>query len=340
MAAIFPTRAAYCDQSILNQIENREDIPQWVACDARWYHSQIQYLSNSMLATFRDRVEDFAGIYVDRSVKAPDTKAMYEGRIRHMALLEPDVFEAQVVDVPPEALTRHKITEKEKADWKEAGNKIKDLRGKVNPNGQRRGKDWDQFEASHTQRLAIVNLWPIFLKAGERKQINAQRDAVLKQFGPIFEAPGAVETSIFWRCPWTGAYLRCRPDKVIDLGDRWLAIDFKTAQSTVIGKLYYHCRDFGYPYQAAHYSHGLMTVTDGKPVDFMLICCENSAPFCPRAIRYKPRTLRAALDRNLRDIERIQERMRSKSWIDETRMEVTEFEIREEFFNTDLREWD
>jgi hypothetical protein len=323
----------------INAITHREALPSWLYTDFHWYHGQIQYLSNSMLGKFRDQPEKFAGLYVDRNIRPKETKYLYEGRVRHLALLEPSVFESQVVPVPVEVLTRKAITEAQKEEARAAGKKIKDIEPELNPHGQRRGKAWDDFEKEHTDRLNAQGLWPIFLKPEERQEIVDQRAAILADFRQFIEAPGAIESSIFWRCPITGAYLRCRPDKVIDLGDRWLVIDFKTAASTIVRKLYYSAKDFGYPYQHALYEDGLLVASDGKPVEFIFLACENSRPFCPLTFDFEPETVEAARARNYRDIERIEDCKATGDWVHPSRERVNRFTIATSHFERDLKSW-
>ncbi len=293
-------------------LEKREGLPAWTFTDFAWYHRQIQYLSNSMLGVFRqDGPEMFAGQYVTGTIPKKDTKAFAEGRRRHLAILELDLFQMLAVPIPTEALAK---------------------------DGSRKGKAWDAFKAEHEARLQPLGQEPIFLKQSELAEIYGQRQAILRDFGPLIEKPGAVESSIFWRCPVTGAYLRCRPDKVIDCGDYWRVFDFKTAATTKPSKLYYHVRDFGYANQHALYEDGLMAM-DGKPVRFAFLACENTPPYNPVAFEFDPDTVAAARERNYRDIERIEWSKATGVWHHPNRDRIHTFRIRPHYFEKDLDEW-
>jgi exodeoxyribonuclease VIII len=168
----------------------------------------------------------------------PQTPAMRIGSLTHLAVLEPDRFDAECVVLP--SLDRRTKAGKEA---------------------------FEQFQADH----------PGFemLTSDEHTRIIGIRDAVRAHpMGrKLLDRIAQVEVSTFWKDEDTGVDCRCRPDGILDNG---MLIDLKT--TTDAGREFERSvRQFRYHVQAAFYAMGnggapMIFIAAEKDPPYMVAC--------------------------------------------------------------------
>ena len=97
----------------------------------------------------------------------------------------------------------------------------------------------------------------IVLTAAEHRKVMLMRDSVMAHpfARSLIEAPGPVESSIYWIDRETGELCRCRPDKRAELGNMNPTVDLKTTDD--VDRFYYSVEDYRYDVQDAFYSDGV-----------------------------------------------------------------------------------
>jgi hypothetical protein len=145
-----------------------------------------------------------------------------------------------------------------------------------------KAKDWRTKAAQEAQEKAYAD-GKIPLLTKELEQVKAMAAAI--ESNPVAYAlldpyNGRAEQSLFWQDPRTGLWCRARVDWMYDQGDgRLIIVDYKTTSGSAhpeeIGAA---CGSFRYDMQDAWYSDGAAIVF-GKPVDFVFIFQEKTAPY-------------------------------------------------------------
>lgn len=170
------------------------------------------------------------------------TSAMVLGIAAHMAILEPERFESEVVTPPPDALAS---------------------------NGARRGKAWEAWRDAHADR--------VILTASEHAQCVAMAESVRAHPSAARLLDGVrAEVPLTWRDEATG--LACkglvdalRPDGVL--------VDVKTTSKGVGPRAFSaHVARMGYHAQLAHYRAGVLAEHGACPAVY-IVAVESVAPY-------------------------------------------------------------
>jgi hypothetical protein len=181
------------------------------------------------------------------------TAAMDLGWLLHLATLEPERFEKEIV-VPPKVDRR---TKKGKADWA-------------------------QFEAANAGKL--------FSDAGTLAKVKGMAASVMahETAGEFFSGKGQNEISILWHdgdiATTNGARCKARIDRVSTIGEWPIVADLKSTRDASRREFERSIHKYGYHIQAAHYLAGLEAlypIPDGAPFRrFIFIAVESDPPFC------------------------------------------------------------
>lgn len=191
----------------------------------REYHADTDYVSHSMLETFRESPALYYGRFVSREIGKEETPALSLGSLVHTLILEPTRIEQEYT---------------------------------ISDSAARRGKDWDAAVA----RAMSDGTTPI--TQSEMDKALPMAEAVSRNVGAmrfIGHDDVAIEQSIRWERD--GVKCKCRPDALIRLADRTIVIDLKTAvdpSPEAFGKAVWN---YGYHRQAAWYFDGCDAWKDG-----------------------------------------------------------------------------
>lgn len=176
------------------------------------------------------------------------TRSLDLGWLTHLAVLEPERFEAETV-VPP------------KVDRRRTEDK----------------KLWAEFEAANRGKL--------FVDLQVRQAAVAMRDALLAHpaAGEFLRGPGVNELSLVWEEREAGVLAKARIDRVGTVGEWPIVGDFKTARDASRHAFERAIHTFRYHVQAAHYLAGLealVPIPAGNPFRrFVFFVVENEAPW-------------------------------------------------------------
>lgn len=169
------------------------------------------------------------------------TDAMQTGKAFHMAVLEPDLFESQVVTAPD-----------------------------VNKRTKKGKQDLEDFYAEHNDKL--------ILSPDQTELVQAMRDSIYQHRAAraCLSAAGSPEVSVFWEDFITGETLKCRPDYwrqdniILDLKG------VRDASPEGFRKAVFNNR---YHVQAALYQDGAQEAHGERPRGFVFIACEKEPPY-------------------------------------------------------------
>jgi hypothetical protein len=202
------------------------------------------------------------------------TPAMRIGSLTHMAVLEPDLFQAECV-IMPEMDRRTKA-------------------GKI---------AWEDFQAVNSGRDAITT--------AEHQRILAIRDAVHAHplAKKLIDRIAAVEVSTFWQDPATGVDCRCRPDAVLANG---MLIDLKTTQDAGSGFMW-SVKKYRYNVQAAFYADGMGRTAENQRA-MIFIAVETNPPYFVCCHIIGTDTLEAGRDDYRRNLDTYAECLESGIW--------------------------
>lgn len=174
-----------------------------------------------------------------RFAPSKDSTAFAIGKAAHIAILEPETFEARVMKGPPD----------------------------------RRGNNWKDAvaEATNTNRLLLTS--------GDYDTGLLMRDAVHAdaRINAIITGSAAqVEHSGFWTDPETGVLCKCRPDLYRpDLG---IMLDLKSTTDAHPDAFARSVINYGYHTQEAWYSDGYRAL-DQQIDGFVFLAVEKTDPF-------------------------------------------------------------
>jgi len=177
------------------------------------------------------------------------TESLALGWLLHLAVLEPERFEAGVV-VPPKVDRRTK-------------------EGKAT---------WERFQAGNVGKELV--------DYGTHAKVLAMRAALLahESAGTFLRSKGANEVSLVWEEPEVGVVCKARIDRAAYLNEWPIIGDVKTARSAGRRSFERAVNDFGYHLQAQHYLSGLQRlapIADGQPFRrFCFFVVETEAPYC------------------------------------------------------------
>ena len=262
----------------------RKDLPYYdCKLSAEEYHGMTDFVSNSMLSTWRDGgARNYEARYVTKEIPEKSTAAMNSGTIKHLAFLERERWKKQVVEIPKERLAAGKET------------------------GARSGKFWKSFELEHRGKT--------LLKKHEMEAMTRLVKELDEYAGALIWRPGDSEISLFWENPETGVPCRCRIDRLVLAKSIHMIFDLKSMTDTGNKKFGYQARNFNFGPQAAHYIEGVSQVFpqghNDVPVRMQFLAVRSEAPYLPRFYHLHDETIAAfAADRleYLADIQKCRE---------------------------------
>ena len=142
----------------------------------------------------------------------------------------------------------------------------------VSPECDRRTKEgkaiYEAFLATANGREVISAKESVYLQAIQER---VARDPIA---GPLLQAEGNTESSLFWDDAVTGVPMRCRPDFWRKDG---FVIDLKKSADSSSYGFGRSCLEYGYDRQAAIYTDGITAVTGEAPKGFIFIAIEGNA---------------------------------------------------------------
>lgn len=155
------------------------------------------------------------------------------------------------------------------------------------------------------------------LTAPEMKKLNLMRESALAHpfARRLLEADGDVEPSIYWIDPETGVLCRCRPDKLVRLGDMRILLDVKTTAE--IDRFAASIEEYRYYVQDPFYTEGY-TQHFGAPPDafvFLVVSTTRSAGRYPvHCFSLKPEDKLAGRNEFQADLRTYAECQRTGVW--------------------------
>ena len=169
------------------------------------------------------------------------TDAMQTGKAFHMAVLEPDLFESEVITAPEV----NKRTNKGKQELKD-------------------------FHAEHSDKL--------ILRPDQTEIVQAMRDSIYQHRAAraCLSAAGFPEVSVFWEDFVTGETLKCRPDHWRQDN---IILDLKAVRDASPEGFRKAIFNYRYHVQAALYQDGVQEAYGERPQGFIFVACEKEPPY-------------------------------------------------------------
>lgn len=215
------------------------------------YHSRHEISSHDL-----GRILEAPAKYIHaKNNPMTPTPAMRLGTLTHLAVLEPDLFEASVVVMPDDAPARPSSRQRHAK--------------KPSPETVASCLWWDEFERD-TLGKDIITADELLTLDAMRLAVNRHRSA-----SSLLAKITLTEASCFWEDPQTGVLCRMRTDAVAT--DMKLIIDLKTGIDVSPDGFSRAVANFGYHRQAAVYIDGMRAVT-GDDYRMAFIAVEKDAP--------------------------------------------------------------
>jgi exodeoxyribonuclease VIII len=173
-----------------------------------------------------------------RELKPDDEKLHFtQGRVFHVAGLEPELLERQFATVP-----------KVVVDGVLTGDKrLKPVM-----------RAWEDLKRERPDAE--------ILKEDEFNEALSWRDSIWAHplMGEILGSPGFNEASVFWQDPATGLFCKARVDAMRIWKGYTIVIDLKSQVDGSPWGMTQACAKYHYPAQAAHYLNGLNAIAPGE----------------------------------------------------------------------------
>jgi exodeoxyribonuclease VIII len=214
--------------------------------------SQIKVLNRSPFHYYDQFLAD------DREKREP-TPQMIKGTALHTAVLEPELWDSNVVVKPPDSPSRP--TEKQLIKPTRTGTRAHDAWLEACD----RRDWWIEFDRTSTGKL--------LLSPDDADQVRRMADAVRKHPAARFllDMPGRREASYTWTDPQTGLECKTRPDWHSE--DRRIVVDVKTTRDASRAEFAKTISNLDYHVQAAWNQTAL------GAEQFITIAVENVRPF-------------------------------------------------------------
>lgn len=188
------------------------------------------------------------------------TPSLLFGQVVHKLLLEPETFDRDFVVAP--AIDRRTS----------AGKEV-----------------YAAFSASVGDRAIITQ--DDYSKAAMMAQKCLKEPMVRKLLD------GQRETPFFWTDPDTGEVCKCRVDCLTTLDSGPVIVDYKTASSAATDVFNHSIYKYGYHFQAAMYSTGVMEALGlTERPGFVFVVQEKAPPYSVNIISVPPEVMLAGLD--------------------------------------------
>lgn len=133
--------------------------------------------------------------------------------------------------------------------------------------------------------------WEAFAAANEGKTVVAAADAgTMKAMSDAIRGcalakklicgKGETEVAYFWTDPETGERCKIRCDRVVKWNRRWYVVDYKTTTAADTARFNNEIFRFGYHFQAAMYTEGVMRAKRlRKRPGFLFVAQEKKEPY-------------------------------------------------------------
>lgn len=174
----------------------------------------------------------------------PETPALFVGQAFHVAVLEPERFEAEYASMPDFGDGRTAPAKKRRADW-------------IAANAGRRALE-------HTEHASLGAM---------AQAVHAHPLA-----HELVTAPGLNELSALWVDEKTGLRAKCRVDRFTSIFGYSAIVDLKTTRNAQWKEFRRDIDKFNYASQAAWYIDGYYALSP-MPRKYILVVVENDAPY-------------------------------------------------------------
>lgn len=142
---------------------------------------------------------------------------------------------------------------------------------------QRRGKEWEAFEAEHVGKLILT--------AAEYRKASGMAEAVAKHADATRLLAGAIRQTRFWEL----LGYRCRGTPDVDGGT--FLTDLKTGETSDPRRFPWKVRDFAYHGQLAWYQDGTALAGMGTREECYIVAVEQTPPHVVTVFRINPHAL-------------------------------------------------
>jgi len=193
------------------------------------YYGDKNFITNSQLGKL---AHSPAKLEHYRKYGQEDTNALLFGRAFHQNILEPEKYKEQVISY----------------------------------DGTRRGKAWEEFKSSNSDKTIITK--------GEERSLIKMRDklySIPRVVGLL--SGGKSEIVSCWEDNDTGVYCKGKADYYKDENGRKILVDIKTTQDHTQRSFMGSCYKYGYDRQSAFYMDGF------GADEFWFIVIEKTEPF-------------------------------------------------------------
>lgn len=189
------------------------------------------------------------------------TPALLFGQVVHKMLLEPETYDSEFVTAP--AINRR----------------------------TNEGKEAYERFMKENEGKAVVPI-DMSVQALDMTGVALRNPIVQKLLEGEHEKP------FFWTDPDTGIDCKCRVDILTELDGVPTIVDYKSTTCAATEVFNQEIFRFGYHFQAAMYSTGVMEAMGlSERPDFLFIAQEKKAPFSLNLIRVSPEVMLAGLDK-------------------------------------------
>lgn len=143
----------------------------------------------------------------------------------------------------------------------------------VGPDARRNSKEWKDWAAEQADGVEL-------LKAGEfNRDVRPLYDRATESCPEakwLLDQPGKTEVSFFWTDQKTGTKCRGRADKLVDTGEKLIAVDIKTTKDASKRAFSRSIAEYGYHRQDEFYTSGLEQIS-GRKVLFVFLAIEKGS---------------------------------------------------------------
>lgn len=240
------------------------------------YHDD-RAISHSGLEMFRSSPELFDG--VRRGVfPSPfaDNEAIRKSTICHLAILEPERFEADVLEIPVDVLSA---------------------------SGSKAGGKWTAFRERYEDKILV--------KDAEMASVRAMQRSVQEHTAAnvLLISAGHTEVSLKWLDGELGIERRARIDRLTND----FVIDVKTLADVSPEGFAKAAYGFGYARQRAFYRDALSAI-GATDLPFVFVCVQKTPPYTTAVYELDEEFVRLGAEQNWEDLKRFVTCVRSGVW--------------------------
>lgn len=220
------------------------------------------------------------------------TPSMRFGTLFHLAVLEPELFEAETILLPDDAPSRPTSRQRNAK--------------KPSPDTVAACLWWDGFEVEAIGKEIVT--------PDEFEKLSAMAAAVRAHpaASALLALVGATEPSLFWIDQETGQPLRCRMDRLIPT--KRLILDLKTTNDASPEGFAKSVANFGYHRQAAFYTDAANLLADTDGYQFAFIAVEKEPPFLVGVYTLTPEAIAQGRVENREALATADACLRSGNW--------------------------